>query len=253
MVLWTPEHTQTLIPAVIVFLILGVILKLTIGKKSFAVLMIPFQILACLLFIIEIGKQVYSLTHGYDLYHLPFHFCSLFIFMLPIMAFYRGKHQQTVFTITTSICAAMTLLLLIYPALIYSDGNIKEFFTHYLSFHTVAFHNIVVLEFILILALRLYNPGNTKEVKAPLLFTCGFCAVSATMAQLLKTNYANFYSCNIPPLEAIRLSLQPILGYAVTQIIYVLINASLNILFVLLSFWFVRLVYRIMAGKKLPV
>lgn len=252
MVLWTSEHTQTLLPAVIVFLILGVILKLTIGKQRFAIRMIPFQILACLLVLIEIGKQTYSLTHGYDLYHLPFHFCSLFIFMLPIMAFYRGKYQQTVFTIATSICAAMTLLLLIYPALIYSDGNIKEFFTNYLSFHAVAFHNIVVLEFILILALRLYDPGDVKEVKAPLLFTCGFCAISATIAQLLQTNFANFYRCNIAPLEAVRLSLQPVLGYTVTQILYVLINASLNVLFVFLSFWFVRLVSRITAGKKLP-
>ncbi len=249
MELWTPEHTKTLLPAIAVMLVIAAVLRLTLGRRSLKVRMIPFQILACILFALEIGKQAVSLSRGYDLYHLPFHFCSLFIFMLPLMAFYRGKAEQTVRAITAAICASLFLLMVIYPNLIYSAGNINEFFTDYLSFHTVAFHNIVMLEFLLIVALELHVPAPKGEPKAAALFTLGFCAVSATMAQLLKTNYANYYSCNIPVLEQVRLSVQSVLGAGLTQLIYVLIVSLLNLLFVQLSYWLYRLARRAFAPK----
>ena len=69
------------------------------------------------------------------------------------------------------------------------------------------------------------------------------------MAQILKTNYANYYSCNIPPLEAVRVSLQGVLGYVPTQILYILIVSALNIGFVYGSYWFFRLVRRLLEGK----
>jgi len=253
MELWSPEHAKTLLPSVCVMLIAAVVLRQVLGKKDIKVRMIPFQILAAVLFLIEIGKQICSLVRGYDLYHLPFHFCSLFIFMLPLMAFYKGKHIQTIKAITCAICASMTLLLMIYPCLIYSAGNINAFFQDYFSFHTVAFHNIVVFAFFLIVALRLHDPAPKGEVKASLWFTAVFCVISATMAQLLKTNYANYYSCNIAPLEAVRVSLQGVLGYWLTQVLYILIVSALNLGFVYMSYWFYRLVRRLCAGRKQAV
>ena len=241
MELWSAEHIRTLLPSLgVMFLIAGV-LRLTLGKKSLKIRMIPFQILAVVIVLLEIGKQALSLQRGYDLYHLPFHFCSLFLFTLPAMAFYRGKHQKTVGAITSGVCASLFLLMLIYPALIYSAANIREFFTNYFSFHTVAFHNIVMLAFLLIVALDLHEPAPKGECKANLFFTIGFCIVSASMAQLLQTNYANYYSCNIAPLEAVRVSLQSTLGYGLTQILYILIVSALNVLFVQLSYWTYRL------------
>ena len=195
----------------------------------------------CLLLALEVGKQGVSLGRGYDLYHLPFHFCSLFIFMLPLMAFYQGRHKQTVFAVTPVLCAALFLLMLIYPNLIYSAGNINHFFDEFLSFHTVAFHNIVMLAFVLIVALRLHVPTKTGEQKAIIFFTIGFCIVAATMSQLLKTNYGNFYSCNIPVFEALRTSMQGVLGYGLTQLIYVGVLVVLHILFLLGAYWFYRL------------
>ena len=252
MELWTSEHIKTLLPAIGIMLVLAAVLRLTLGKKQWKVRMIPFQILAVVLLILEIGKQAVSLSRGYDLYHLPFHFCSLFLFMVPLMAFYRGKGEGTVRAITASICASLFLLMIIYPNLIYSAGNINEFFKEYLSFHTVAFHNVVMMEFLLIVALDLHTPAPKGEPKAAALFTLCFCAVSATMAQLLKTNYANYYSCNIPALEQVRLSVQEVLGAGLTKLIYILIVSALNLLFVQLSYWLYRLA-RKMLGSKNPV
>ena len=251
MELWSSAHAKTLIPTTLIMLAIAVILRLTIGKKDMRIRMIPFQILACLLFLIEIGKQVYSYTHGYDLYHLPFHFCSLFIFMLPLMAFYRGKYEGTVRAITSAITTSMFLLLMIYPCLIYGAGNIEQFFTGYLDFHTVAFHNIVVFEFILIIALQLHEPQPKGEIKAILLFTTGFCVISATMAQLLETNFANYYQCNIPPLEQLRLSIQASLGYWPTQLLYITIVSGLTLAFVYGSYWFYRLMRNLTTKKFL--
>lgn len=250
MELWTSEHIKTLLPALAVMLLIGEVLRFFLKNKPLHIRMIPIQVLAVVLVALEIGKQVLSLKEGYDLYYLPFHFCSMYIFALPIMAFYRGKHRQTVYAVVSALCASLFLLMLIYPNLIYSSANIREFFTNYFSFHTVAFHNVVMLAFVLIVMLGVHTPAPKGEPKAAMLVTIGFCVVSATMAQLLKTNYANYYSCNIGPLEAVRVNLQGVLGYGVTQVLYILIVSALNILFVLGAYWAYRGFRSLRAARK---
>ena len=246
--LWTPEHTRTLLPALAVMLLLGFLAGKWLGKKEEKIRLIPVQVIACLLVALEIGKQAVSFARGYDLYHLPFHICSLFIFLLPILAFYRGKYRPQMQAITGAFCASVFLLMLIYPNLIYSDGNIREFFKEYLSFHTVAFHNLVMFAFVLIVALRLHTP-HKGDRKAVVLFTVGFCVISSSMAQLLKTNFANFYSCNIPVFENLRMQMRELIGIVPTQILYVLIVSALTIGFVLMSYWFCRLAQRVCLRK----
>ncbi len=247
--LWTPEHVRTLLPALGVMLLLGVLAAKWLGQKDEKIRLIPIQVLACLLVVLEIGKQAVSLYHGYDLYHLPFHICSQFIFLLPVLAFYRGKYRAQMQAVTGAFCASVFLLMLIYPNLIYSDGNIREFFSDYLSFHTVAFHNIVMFSFVLIAALQLHKP-KIGDQKAVIAFTVVFCVVSSSMAQLLRTNFANFYSCNIPVFEDLRMQMREVIGAVPTQILYVLIVSALTIGFVLMSYWFCRLAERIFCKKE---
>ncbi len=242
MELWSPEHGRTLPAAVLVMIVVCAILHRVLGKKSYRVRMIPFQIVTCIMLLMEVGKQGLSLYQGYDLYCLPLHFCSLFLFVYPVMAFYNGKYKNLVAAISASISAAVFLLLMIYPCLIYSAGNINAFFTNYFSFHTVAYHNLVIFQFFLMLVLGLYTPEQKKaEIKAVNLFILCFCIVSSVMAQVLKTNFANYYSCNIPPLEAVRIQLQGVLGVVPTQILYILIVSALNLAFVYGAYWFYRL------------
>ena len=110
MQLWTKEHAISVLPSLAVMLLLCTVLRITIGKKSFETRMLPMKILSVLIVLLEIGKQVLSFMRGYDLYHIPLHYCSLFIFMLPVMAFYRGKHQDKVGGITAALCAAEFLM-----------------------------------------------------------------------------------------------------------------------------------------------
>lgn len=250
MELWSKAHIQTLLPATVGMLVLALILRKLLGGKEWKIRMIPLQVLAVMMVLLEIGKQVISLIKGYDLYHLLFHFCSLVVIMIPVMAFYRGKYQQKVNAITASLLASVALLMLIYPALIYASYDISDYFRNYFSFHTVTFHNLALLAFFLIIALDLYTPTAQGEPKVLVVYMLCFCVVSATMAQILKTNFNNFYSCNVPPLEEVRVNLQGVLGYGVTQTLYVLIVTVLDILFVQMSYWMIRGIVKLTQRKK---
>lgn len=250
MELWTAAHVKTILPAFAAMLLAAAILRAFLGKKSLKIRMIPFQILSGMIILLEIGKQVISFSRGYDLYHIPLHYCSLFIFMMPAMAFYWGKYRHVITSITPALCASLLALMLIYPNLIYSAGNVEEFFTEYMSFHTVSFHNIVMFAFVLIVALDLHTPRTHGEQKSLAIFMTGYCAIASVMAQILKTNYANFYQCNIPVFEELRLSLQGVLGVAVTQILYVLIVAALTVVFTLGFYWVYRLLQKPLSTRK---
>jgi hypothetical protein len=242
MELWTPEHARTLIPSVLIMLLAAVGLRAWLGKKPFAKRMIPLQICSVLLLLLEVGKQVLSLRRGYDLYHLPFHYCSLFLFALPAMAFCDEKHRQKASAVATALCMAMFLLLMIYPNLIYGPWDVTGYFTDYFCFHTVTYHNLVVFCLFLILALGLYVPAGGKEHLAVLGLIGLFCAVSASMAHILKTNYANYYSCNIPVLETVRLAVADAVGQLPATLLYILIVSALNIFFTWGAFGLCRLV-----------
>ena len=249
MQLWTKEHAISVLPSLAVMLLLCVVFRLTIGKKSLEIRMIPFKIVAILVVLLEIGKQGLSFARGYDLYHIPLHYCSLFIFMLPIMAFYRGKHMDKVGGITAALCGAEFLMMIIYPVLIFGDWNVRNYFGNFFDFHTVTVHILIMFAFLLILALDLHTPAKKGEQKAVIIFILCFCAVSATAAQLLETNYNNFYQCNIPPLESLRQAVEAVTGTLLAKIFYVLCVTLMDVLFTSGAYWAYRGLRKLVVGK----
>ena len=241
MELWTREHMMSLLPAFGVMLAVTMILRKLLGNKSHNIRMIPVKIIAAILVLLEIGKQAISLSRGYDLYCLPFHYCSLFVFALPAFAFYRGKHRETVYGVVAALCCALTLMMVAYPNLIYPAGSVRGYLKDYMNFHTVTFHNLVVLAFCLILGLRLQETREKGEGLWVILAVLIFCLVAATMAQLLRTNYANFYSCNIPVLETVRASLRQSIGATLAQGVYIAIVATVHVLGSYGAYWLYRL------------
>lgn len=252
MELWTYEHAITVLPGLAVMLLLAIVLRKFLKEKPYNLRMIPISVIAVLLLILEIGKQGTSLSRGYDLYCLPFHFCSLFIFMLPLMAFYKGKGAKTIAAITTALCMSVFLLMLIYPNLIYGSWNVQGYFDDYTNFHTVTFHLLVMLSAVLILALELYAPMGKHETKAVFWFVVGFCTVSASMAHILKTNYANYYTCNIPVLEQVRLSVEQLAGAVPAKLLYIAIVSALNVVFVYGAQMLCRLMYKLLKKASVP-
>ena len=64
---------------IIIAAILGVLLK----KKSEKIRAIPLQIIAGVILVLEIIKQVMALIDGYSMWTFPLHYCSLFVFFFP--------------------------------------------------------------------------------------------------------------------------------------------------------------------------
>ncbi len=248
MQLWTPEHIKTLLPALGIMFIVSVLLRLWLKDKPWRVRMIPIQVVACVLVLLEIGKQACSFAKGYDLYHIPLHFCSLCLFALPAFAFWRGKHQDTVASIAVGFTSAVFVLTAIYPALIYGAWDIQNYFHSYFAFHTVTFHNLVMFAFMLMVALNVYQPKKGAW-KNPVVFIGVYCIIAAIVAHLIKTNFNNLYQCNVPPLESIRLAMHQKIGYVPTQILYVIIVICLDMAFTFGVYHFYRLCRRVVCGK----
>ena len=54
MVLWTPEHVQTLLPALAVMLVIAIGLRLWLHKKPYEIRMIPLKIIAVIFLLLEL-------------------------------------------------------------------------------------------------------------------------------------------------------------------------------------------------------
>lgn len=253
--LWSLQHLKTLPIAILVMVVVAIILRKCLINKPLKIRAIPFFVVSALLFILEIFKQVISFADGeYDLYHIPLHYCSILIFV-PLFAslyIYFGKpeKQSKVMSLAVATCTATALLTVIYPCLIYGSWNIENFFNSFFDFHTVAFHNLVIFAAILLVALNLHKPNFKENKLTIILFIIGFCLISSVMAQILKTNFANFYQCNIPPLESLRQMVASALGYWPAQIVYIVINSSLNLAFTIGSYFAYKLFNNIF-NKKL--
>lgn len=247
MELWSDAHIATLLPTSVAMLLVSSLLGYILRNKSEKIRMIPFQVCAIILFLLEIGKQAVSFSKGYDLYHLPFHYCSLLIIAPLIMGFYKGKQIELVRGVITSLCTAVALLTLIYPCLIYSADNIRNYTVSYFDFHTVTFHSICIMLPMLILSLRLH-PTTEKGTNTAITVTMIiYSIIAAVMAHLLKTNYANMYQCNIPPLESVRQMVQESLGYTAAQLLYVTIVSILQVLFTIGAYYLYRGIRRLLS------
>ena len=140
-----------------------------------------------------------------------------------------------VYSIACSCMMCLFLFMTIYPNLIYAAGNVDNYFNFkdtFIHFHTVTFHNLVIVAFILTIGLKLHIPTK-KYIVSHIIFVAIFALLAATFSQILKTNFANFYSCNIEPLENVRLSIIDSIGYFGGQTIYVVVLYGLHVAFIL--------------------
>ncbi len=231
---WSKLHAITLLPSVAGMVLLAALIGFLLRKKSDKIKMIPIQIIAAILIVLEILKQIHCILDGYSLYMVPLHFCSLFLYMFPFMACYFGKHKDKVRIVTLVTCTMLFGAMMIYPTLIYGISSLEgcmQAFTsfdalkqNFLSFHTVIYHNLVLFGFFLILALRLFNLEKKADLKVIFFTFLGFNIISASMAQILKENYNNFYYSGIAPVENIRQDLVSQIG-GWGQALYVLFMA----------------------------
>ena len=62
MELWTDMHIKTLLPSIFIMAAAALVLGKCLAKRSERIRMLPFQIVAVVLFVLEIFKQVISFS-----------------------------------------------------------------------------------------------------------------------------------------------------------------------------------------------
>lgn len=235
---WTKLHVLTLIPTLIIETIIAFSMYKWLNKKSEKIKMIPFKTIAILLTIMEIIKQIVSIKNGYSLYHLPFHFCSLFIFLLPLHAFYKGKYKEKIDLCMLTCGASLLLVMLILPSIIYGETAIKNFTSDYIDCHSVIFHSLVCFYYMLMISVGKYNFNTKKDIKTLIIFFTIYFFIAAPLAQILETNFHNLYECAIPPINDFRIMVVNEIGW-IGQFIYVvgmyMVTIGANVLTYILS------------------
>ncbi|MBO5713762.1 MAG: YwaF family protein [Clostridia bacterium] len=235
--LWTKEHFYLIIPSFIIFIIFSIFLGKALKNKSEKEKYIPLQIITIILLALEFMKQGYNIKDdGYDLYALPFHYCSLFLYLLPFHSFYKGKYKKTTDALALSCLASLFIFMLAIPNVVFSAGNILEYFDNFSSFHTVTFHLLVCLYFTLTLSLKLYNFDVKHDLKVTAIFLAIYVIIATILSFSLKVNFHNLYKCNLAIVEEIRLAMMSAIGI-LGHIIYVVVLFILTILFAFLAYF----------------
>ena len=235
--LWTSWHAVTILPTFAVFIVIAIFFGKWLRGKSEKIRYLPFQIMAALLLVLEVAKQINAAKGGtYDLYALPFHYCSLFLYVLPFHAFYKGKGARVFHSVAFSCCASLFMFMLVMPAIVYSDAAIQGTFKDFTSFHTVIFHNLVCFYFLLMVTAKTYEAERKLDMKVMTVFFGSYVVIAAILSHALKVNFHNLYRCNLGFVEEIRLAVIAQIGW-VGQLLYVLLLLILTILFAYLAYF----------------
>ena len=233
---WTIEHFIAIVPAFIIGIVIAIILRKYLINKPLHIRMIPFQVCTIILLILEVIKQIFSFEDGgYRLHSLPFHVCSLFLYLFPLLSFYKGKNSDLINILACTVSVALAILMFTLPTTIFSVG--ENWNTDYMSFHTIVFHNLVLFMFVLILFLDLYTPQEKNYLKEIIICCLIYCVIAALLSQLLKTNFHNFYDCSIEPIKDFIDSIKASAGYVFGQTLYVFLFTLVNIGFSILSYY----------------
>ena len=191
--------------ALFVVLVLGVILKYSLRKKSAAVRQIPLMVLAAAILILEVIKQSYHLINGdWSTWYIPFHFCSYFLVWYAVALCSRGRLRQIMYFCSLVGGILVTILLFVAPRMILhtAASSVFDTFDH---FHTFFYHMGVVAYWVWMLMLNVYHPER-KHIYCAVIAHTVFFFVTIAGAHIFHTNYTNVLTADIGILEELRLS-----------------------------------------------
>lgn len=244
--LWTRLHVYVIIPTIIVSIIVSYILAFSLKDKDEKKKMIPITVVTVVLLLLEVWKQARGFVVGYDLYWLPFHFCSLFLYTLPLIAFYNGKYKEGVRVLAGTVAACLFMFMVVYPDVVYGENAIISCYKYitkqgggFSEFHSVFFHGIALFAYFLFAIQNICKFDTKRDLKIIVLFFVGYCVIVGTLSQLIKTNFNNFYHSNAPFIEPIRESMIDKWGYF-GQIVYILMVSAGTIIVPILSYFVLR-------------
>lgn len=240
---WTPLHAYTLIPQFIIYAVIAFVISRALKDKDYETRLLPLKICTVFLLVLEALKQTASILTGYDLYCIPLHFCSLFLYFHPLACFYKGKYREKFMLLAGVVSSCLFLFMAVYPNVIYSDEAIRSMWNYicgtggsFFELHSVLFHGIGMFTFYLFLFQGLVRFNKKKDIVSIVAAFGLYCLIVGPFAQLIDTNFNNFVHSNAPFLEEIRLNVINILGNFPGQTVYVLIISAGTVLVPLIAY-----------------
>ena len=241
---WTYEHVVTLLPTLVVFAIVSVLLGVWLKNRTEKIRLIPIHIVTILLVLLELIKQIKSIIIGYDFSKFPLYYCSLFILLYLATSIYRGKHKDSVRTLTVTTGLTLLVTMLVMPDIIYSSGAVRNMLNDFDDFHTVVYHNLVLLGTMLLLTLDFCKLHIKKDYLISSVFYISYCVIAAPISILSNKNFNHFTYNAVDFIENIRLGLIDIFGYGFGQSIYVLLDLIVTVGFSLIVYTVIVIINR---------
>ncbi len=165
---------------------------------------IPLIIPTVLLLILEIIKQVRNVAVDFDTYSLPFHYCSLFAFFFPLAEL--APRRIADFFRPIAFATSFTVSLFFYFSPVGVIGSSSSYLTTaFLPFHSFVYHHLVIVYAAVSILLRCYTPKR-DDWKGVLTVMSAYCCIALPLSHILNTNYCNFLTSVIPPMEKLRLA-----------------------------------------------
>ena len=246
--MWTGSHFLLYAATFIIIAVVAFCVGKSLKDEEESIRMVPLKVVSVLLIIFETFKQIISLVKGYNLFHFPLHYCSLFLYLLPLFCFYNGKYKKAINSLTISTCMSLFLVMLIFPTSIYGVNVIQGFFEDYFDFQSVLFHFWVCLFFFLMISLRFIKFDFKEDIKWICIAIPLYLVIPAIASNLLDTNYHGMLYMIVDSIDSVRLSLIASIG-GLGQAIYCLMVIIVSTVFSLISYVLFYKVYNVV-GKR---
>lgn len=202
---WSTEDKVVLPLTLLGIIVVTLIVWWLLRNKNEKIKIIPLIIIASIMLVLELCKQIISIREGYDLWHIPLHFCSLFIYWFPLMVFTREGRLKN-FGTTMAFACSVSLLACFYcdPSAIIGGDTTANIFKSFFSFNTYTYHHLVFLFLFIGLALDMFKLDKTcfKHVITGITI---YGIVAISFAYALDTNYCNLLVSQIDFVEKWRL------------------------------------------------
>ena len=235
---WSAKEKIILPIMIVVLLIFAIGICLLTRNKSERIKRLPLFIITIILLILEVTKQIYNICIGYDLWAIPLHFCSLFMFFYSFSNFGKGKLKR--FGDIMTVCCTFLVIVLFYlnPSNIIGE-SCENVFANFSNFHTFTYHHLLFLYYFIFLGSNLIV-AKFSDLIYIIIGISSYAVVAITFAFSLNVNFCSILHNSFAPLEAIRTACGNIvyliclfavgmLASCAVYIVFTILNRKINI------------------------
>ena len=215
---WSAKEKIILPIMIVVLLIFAVGICLLTRNKSERIKRLPLFIITIILLILEVAKQIYNICIGYNLWAIPLHFCSLFMFFYSFSNFGKGKLKR--FGDIMTVCCTFLVIVLFYlnPSNIIAE-SCENVFANFSYFHTFTYHHLLFLYYFIFLGSNLIVAKFSDLIYILIGFGNGAYDMYDHIAiyESAKDNYQTSYVTFEKFIEGAATMLIPLLSYTILQ------------------------------------